>query len=86
MSEEKKTIERSLVGEVVSTKMQESAVVRVDSTKIHSRLNLRYKSSKKYIVHNPKDEYKVGEKVVITACRPMSKHIRFRITGKSQVK
>jgi small subunit ribosomal protein S17 len=37
------------------------------------------KISKKYKAHDEKNEYKVGDKVVIEECKPMSKDKHFKI-------
>lgn len=76
---EKKVIKRKLEGEVVSAKMAKTVVVRVTSIKTHSKYYKQYKSSKSYKAHDEKGEYKVGDKVVIEACRPLSKEKRWRV-------
>ncbi len=77
-----KVIKRKLEGEVVSTKMDKTIVVSVTSIKVHSKYKKRYKTSKKYKVHDEKNEYKVGDKVVIQECRPLSASKRFRVIKK----
>lgn len=79
---EKKVINRKLEGEVVSDKMDKTIVVRVASIKTHSKYKKQYKSSKGYKAHDEKNEYKVGDKVVIEACRPLSKDKRWRVIKK----
>ena len=68
---DKKVIKRKLEGEVVSTKMDKTIVVKVTNIKMHSKYKKRYKSSKKYKVHDEKNEYNVGDMVVIQECRPL---------------
>lgn len=79
---EKKVIKRKLEGEVVSTKMDKTVVVRVTIIKTHSKYHKQYKSSKSYKAHDEKNEYKTGDKVVIEACRPLSKDKRWRVVKK----
>ncbi len=79
---DKKVIKRKLEGEVVSTKMDKTIVVKVTNIKMHSKYKKRYKSSKKYKVHDEKNEYNVGDMVVIQECRPLSADKRFRVIKK----
>ncbi len=82
MTEEKKIIKRKFKGEVVSDKMEKTITVRVDRLKLHPRYKKRYQVSKKYKVHDPKNQCKVGETVEIIEARPMSKDKRWRVLYK----
>ena len=73
---------KQLTGTVVSNKMLKTLVVKVERIKEHPRYRRRYKISKKYKVHNEKGEYKIGDKVVIEECRPISKEKRWRAIKK----
>ncbi len=73
---------RTLSGEVVSTKMTDTAVVNVITFKIHPKYEKRMKSVKKFLAHNPGNVFKVGDKVILEETRPMSKMKRFRIKEK----
>ena len=75
-------LRRKIEGEVVSDKMDKTVVVNVTSVKIHPKYKKRYKSSKKYKAHDEKNEYKVGDVVVIEECRPLSKDKRWRVINK----
>ncbi len=74
-----KVNKRQLEGVVVSTKMQKTAVVRVDRVKVHPKYAKRYVVSKKYKAHDEKGVATDGAIVVIEACRPISKDKRFRV-------
>ena len=80
MAEAKKIIKRQLKGEVVSDKMDKTIVVRIDTVKVHPRYKKRYKVSERFKAHDEKNEYKVGDKVIIQECRPLSKDKRWRVT------
>ncbi|MBI5126221.1 MAG: 30S ribosomal protein S17 [Candidatus Taylorbacteria bacterium] len=73
---------KTLSGVVVSDKMKDTVVVLVEryvkDTKYQKFLNLR----KRYKVHNPGNTKKVGEKVTIESCRPISRHKFFQIVEK----
>jgi len=62
-----------LQGIVVSDKMQKTVVVKVERVKEHPKYKKRYKVHKKYKAHDEKEKCKVGDKVVIEECRPISK-------------
>lgn len=79
---ENKVIKKKLEGQVVSDKMDKTVVVLVTTTKTHAKYTKQYKSSKKYKAHDEKNEYKVGDLVVIEACRPLSRDKRWRVIKK----
>ena len=78
---EKKVTKSTKRGVVVSDKMDKTIVVRVDSLKKHPRYQKRYTSSKKYKAHDEKNQYSAGDKVVIEACRPISKDKCWKVVG-----
>lgn len=73
---------RQLTGEVISNKMQKTVVVKVERIKKHPKYKKRYRAYKKYKVHDEKGEYKIGDKVIIEECRPISKDKRWRVIKK----
>ena len=73
---------KQITGTVVSNKMQKTVVVKVERIKEHPRYKKRYKVHKKYKAHDEKGECKVGDKVIIEECRPMSKEKRWRVIKK----
>ena len=73
------TTQRTLKGEVVSTKMDKTLVVRVDRTVVHPKYGKRYVQSKKYHVHEEQKMHKVGDVVEFQASRPYSKTKRWRV-------
>lgn len=70
---ENKPLRKTLKGIVVSDKMDKTIVVLVERVKQHPRYKRYYKVRKKYKVHDPEKKYKVGDKVTIQECRPISK-------------
>jgi len=69
---------KQLTGIVISTKMQKSAVVKVERRYAHPLYKKTIKRKKKYLVHNEL-KVKEGNKVIIQECRPLSKRKRFKI-------
>jgi len=68
---------QELVGKVVSTSMEKTITVQVDTYKNHPLYKKRVKYSKKYKAHDEEGKAKVGDTVKIIACRPLSKTKRF---------
>lgn len=73
------TTQRTLKGEVVSTKMDKTLVIRVDRTVVHPKYGKRYIQSKNYHVHDEQKTHKVGDVVAFQASRPYSKTKRWRV-------
>lgn len=80
--EVKPKIKRRLAGEVVSAKMQKTAVVLVKRIKVHSLYLKRMRISSRFKAENPDNKYKEGDFVCIEETRPLSKDKRWRIVGR----
>jgi small subunit ribosomal protein S17 len=70
---EKTGMNRTLVGRVVSDKMQETATVLVERRVKHPMYGKIIVRSKKYHAHNANNDAKMGDLVQIVECRPMSR-------------
>jgi len=66
-------------GVVVSDKMNKTIVVKVDRLVKHSVYNKYIKRSVTYKVHDENNTCKVGDRVQIIACRPLSKDKRWNV-------
>jgi small subunit ribosomal protein S17 len=75
----KNVSKRKFSGVVVSAKMDKTVTARVEMTKIHSKYGKRFVVSKKFKVHDEKNQYKEGDKVTFIECRPISKDKRWRV-------
>ena len=71
-----------LRGVVVSDKMAKTRVVRVGRFKKARKYGKFIKSSKRFKAHDEKEEYKIGDKVIIQETRPMSREKRWKIISK----
>ena len=78
-TEVKEVNKKTLQGVVVSDKMQKTVVVRVERFVKDSKYGKYVKISKKYKVHNETNDAKVGDKVTIRECRPLSKDKHFEV-------
>jgi small subunit ribosomal protein S17 len=76
MSENKK---RELIGIVVSDKADKTFVMKTETYKMNPIYKKRVKSSKKYAVHDEKNEAHVGDKVRVVMTRPLSKTKRYEL-------
>ncbi len=73
---------QKLQGVVVSDKMQKTVTVLVNRFVKHPKYGKFMNISKKYKAHDENGTYKVGDKVVIESCRPISKDKTFKVVGK----
>ncbi len=73
---------KKLKGVVVSDKMKNTIVVLVERYQKHPLYGKYMKISKRYKAHDEKNEYKVGDKVFIEECKPISKDKHFKVAGK----
>jgi len=71
---------QSMVGEVVSDKMEKTVVVQVTRKIPHPVYKKYVKRFKKFQVHVESVEPKLGDIVKINSMRPMSKNKRWRIS------
>lgn len=69
---------QTIKGEVLALNCKNTATVLVSSVKAHPLYQKKYKVSKKYSVHYEKD-LKIGDKVEIYSCRPISKTKKFKV-------
>ncbi|MDQ5893409.1 MAG: small subunit ribosomal protein [Patescibacteria group bacterium] len=85
---EKKTVQKNnevkvqrktLSGIVVSDKMKDTIVVRVGRFVKNEKYQKYVTSHKKYKVHDAGNTKKIGDKVTIESCRPMSKDKSFKV-------
>jgi len=77
--QEKKKITARKKGTVVSDKMAKSIIVAVTEFKTHSKYKKKYKSTKRYKVHDEENKYKIGDAVEIVPCRPISKDKAYKV-------
>jgi small subunit ribosomal protein S17 len=64
---------RTLTGRVVSDKMDKTVTVLVERQVMHPVIGKVVSRTKKYHAHDEGNDAKVGDKVVIEECKPISK-------------
>ncbi|MCD6267675.1 MAG: 30S ribosomal protein S17 [Thermotogaceae bacterium] len=70
---------KRMVGVVVSDKMDKTVVVAVERLVQHPRYKKYIRRTKKYHVHDERNECRVGDVVEIEETRPLSKTKRWRV-------
>jgi small subunit ribosomal protein S17 len=73
MSEEKK-VSRTLVGRVVSNKMDKTVSVAIERLIKHPVYGKYIRRTTKVLAHDAANECKAGDRVAISECRPLSKN------------
>jgi small subunit ribosomal protein S17 len=68
---------RTLVGTVTSDKGDKTIVITVHTRKTHPIYKKQYSMTQKIMAHDEKNEAKLGDKVEIAECRPLSARKRF---------
>ncbi|KKQ23626.1 MAG: 30S ribosomal protein S17 [Candidatus Roizmanbacteria bacterium GW2011_GWC2_37_13] len=75
-------MKKTLIGEIISTKMQKTVVVKVERKFTHSRYGKVIIRHKKYKAHNENLELGVGDVVKISETKPISKDKHFIVVEK----
>lgn len=73
MTEAKKSLQRTLIGTVVSDKRAKTVTVLVERRVMHSMYGKIVAKSSKYHAHDETGTYKLGDTIEITETRPISK-------------
>jgi small subunit ribosomal protein S17 len=71
---------RTLVGRVVSDKRSKTVTVLIERRTMHELYGKIVGRSSKYHAHDEKGEYKLGDVVEISECRPISKTKAWTVT------
>lgn len=71
---------RTVTGTVISEVMDKTVVVQVESRKPHPKYKKFITRRKNYKAHDETNECRLGDTVICTECRPISKTKRWRIS------
>jgi len=74
MSEETKKAQRTIVGRVVSDKMDKTVSVAVERLIKHPVYGKYIRRTTKVLAHDAANECKAGDRVAISECKPISKN------------
>ncbi len=78
-TEEVKKMTKTLSGVVTSDKMKDTVVVRVSRFIKHPKYGKFVSIHKKFKAHDAGNTKKIGDKVEITECAPISKDKHYRV-------
>ena len=70
---------KEFVGIVKSDKMMKTIVVSIQTLKLHPLYKKYVKRAKKVKAHDEKNDAKIGDRVRVIECRPLSKEKRWRL-------
>jgi small subunit ribosomal protein S17 len=70
---------RTLTGVVTSDKPNKTVIISVTARKTHPLYKKQYTASTKFMVHDEKNEAKVGDLIVVTETRPLSARKHFSL-------
>lgn len=79
MEENARNLRKTLLGTVVSDKMQQTVVISVERRIPHPRYKRYYKRTSKVVAHDAENSCRVGDLVRVMATRPLSKTKRWRV-------
>jgi small subunit ribosomal protein S17 len=74
MSEEKKKVQRTINGRVISDKMDKTVSVAVERLIKHPVYGKYIRRTTKVLAHDANNECKPGDRVLIAECKPISKN------------
>ena len=66
-------------GVVLSDKMDKTITVQITRLLQHAKFKKVIRNKIKYVVHDPKNQAKIGDKVKISETKPLSKLKRWRL-------
>ena len=81
MSEEKVKTKRTVLGRVVSNKMDKTVSVAVERLIKHPVYGKYIRRTTKVLAHDASNECRVGDRVSISECRPVSKTKSWAVVG-----
>ena len=76
---EERNLRKTMIGTVVSDKMDKTVVVAVEDSVAHPIYNKTVKRTYKLKAHDEANECKTGDKVKVMETRPLSKDKRYRV-------
>ena len=79
VAEAARTLRKERVGQVVSTKMQKTAVVETTTRVPHAKFGKIIKQVKRFYAHDGEGKAQVGDTVRIMETRPLSRLKRWRL-------
>lgn len=76
---EERNLRKTMIGTVISDKMDKTVVVAVEDSVAHPIYNKTVKRTYKLKAHDEENTCKAGDKVKVMETRPLSKDKRYRV-------
>jgi small subunit ribosomal protein S17 len=76
----KRGSQKTITGTVVSDKMEKSVVVSVQRLVKHPVYQKYIRQKGKFMAHDEGNECRIGDRVLLTETRPLSKQKRFKVS------
>jgi small subunit ribosomal protein S17 len=76
----KRGSQKTITGTVVSDKMEKSVVVSVERLVKHPVYQKYIRRKNKFMAHDEGNECRIGDRVLLTETRPLSKQKRFKVS------
>ena len=73
------THKREIQGNVIKISGDKTVSILVERRVMHPKYHKVVKRFKKYLVHDERNELKVGDEIVAAECRPLSKSKSYRL-------
>ncbi len=70
---------RTVIGDVVADSQDKTIIVKVVTRKTHPLYRKQYSVSSKFHAHDANNTAKIGDRVEIEECRPMSRTKRWQL-------
>ncbi|MFH0788398.1 MAG: 30S ribosomal protein S17 [Pseudomonadota bacterium] len=72
--------QKTKTGTVVSNKMEKTVVVSVERLVKHQAYQKFTRMKAKFMAHDERNECQIGDRVLLTETRPLSKQKRFKVS------
>ena len=79
MAQKERGNKKTLVGSVISDKMDKTVTVLVERLTMHTRYKKYVRRRAKFKAHDEHNQCGIGDKVLIVESRPLSKDKRWRV-------
>jgi small subunit ribosomal protein S17 len=73
-------MKRQVTGLVVSNKMDKTVIVQVETLVKHQQYHKYIRRRARFSAHDGKNDCQIGDSVLITESRPLSRNKRWRVT------
>ena len=73
------TLKKEIQGKVIKLSGDKTVSILIERKVMHPRYRKIVKRFKKYLIHDEKNEAKVGDEISAIECRPYSKRKAFRL-------